>query len=101
MCAVVEVHDEDEAHRALRAGATVIGINNRDLTTMQVDLRTALRLRAVLPADCTVIAESGYSSASDVAACARAGIDAVLVGESLMRAADPAAAVASLLAVPT
>ncbi len=50
---------------------------------------------------CTVIAESGYSSASDVAACARAGIDAVLVGESLMRAADPAAAVASLLAVPT
>jgi indole-3-glycerol phosphate synthase len=101
MCAVVEVHDENDARRALRAGATVIGINNRDLATMRVDLRTALAVRRSLPDDCTVIAESGYSRSADLAACARAGIDAVLIGESLMRAADPAAAVAALRAIPT
>ncbi|HME80797.1 MAG TPA: indole-3-glycerol phosphate synthase TrpC [Candidatus Eremiobacteraceae bacterium] len=100
MCAVVEVRDEQEARRALGAGATVIGINNRDLRTMRVDLQTALRMRRHLPAECTVIGESGYTRAADLAACAAAGIDAVLIGESLMRAADPAAAVASLRAVP-
>lgn len=100
MCAVVEIHDEDEARRALRAGATVVGINNRDLRTLRVDLSTAPRVRRALPDDCDVIAESGYASASAIAECTRSGIHAVLIGESLLRAADPAAAVAALRGAP-
>jgi indole-3-glycerol phosphate synthase len=94
------VHDESEIRRALRCGATVIGINNRDLRTLRVDRSTALRLRRMLPPECVVIAESGYSKASDIGECARSGIAAVLIGESLMRASDPAAAVAALRGVP-
>jgi indole-3-glycerol phosphate synthase len=100
MDALVEVHDESEARRALRAGARVIGINNRDLRTMQVDLTTAPLVRRALPDGCTVIAESGYRSAADVETCARAGIHGVLVGESLMRAADPVATLQHLRGVP-
>lgn len=100
MCAVVEVHDESEARRALRAGASVIGINNRDLRTLAVDRSTALRVRSGLPDECIVIAESGYANAEHLVECAQAGIDAVLIGESLMRAEDPAAAVAALRGVP-
>ncbi|HZV79532.1 MAG TPA: indole-3-glycerol phosphate synthase TrpC [Candidatus Binatus sp.] len=100
MDALVEVHDESEARRALRAGAKVIGINNRDLRTMQVDLTTAPRVRRALPERCTVVAESGYRSAADIETCARAGMNAVLVGESLMRAADPVAALERLRGVP-
>lgn len=100
MCAVVEVHDQSEIRRALRCGATVVGINNRDLRTLTVDRSTALLLRRMLPPECLVIAESGYSKASDIGECARSGITAVLIGESLMRATDPAAAVAALRGVP-
>ena len=100
MCAVVEVHDGDEARRALRAGATIVGINNRDLRSMRVDLSIALRVRRGLPESCTVVAESGYANAAELATCADAGIHAVLIGESLLRAQDPAAALAALRGVP-
>ncbi|MBV8171910.1 MAG: indole-3-glycerol phosphate synthase TrpC [Candidatus Eremiobacteraeota bacterium] len=100
MDAVVEVHDESEARRALRAGARIIGINNRDLRTMAVDLATAPRVRRGVPETCTIMAESGYACAADLEACARAGIHAVLVGESLMRAEDPAAAICRLRGMP-
>jgi indole-3-glycerol phosphate synthase len=96
MHALVEVHDEAEARRAVESGARIIGINNRDLRTLVVDTQTAARLRPLLPEECTSVAESGYSDPDDLVQCAAAGFDAVLVGESLMRAADRAAALRSL-----
>ncbi|HET6146876.1 MAG TPA: indole-3-glycerol phosphate synthase TrpC [Polyangia bacterium] len=98
MQALVEVHDEAELERALALGATVIGVNNRDLKTFTVDRELALRLRARIPADRLVVAESGLRDASDVARLRAAGVEAMLVGESLMRAPDPGAALAALLA---
>jgi indole-3-glycerol phosphate synthase len=86
MQAVVEVHSEDEVDRALRADATIIGINNRDLTTMKTDRETTARLRPLVPAGRTVISESGIESRADVEELGRLGVDAVLVGESLLRA---------------
>lgn len=94
--ALVEVHDEGEIGRAVRLGTSIVGINNRDLHSFNVDLTTALRLRPLVPRGIVVVAESGYKTVADVAACARAGIDAVLVGEALMRDADPEAALAEL-----
>ncbi len=96
MACVVEVHDEAEAAVATGAGAQVVGINNRDLHTFAVDASTALRVAPTLPRACTVLAESGYASAQDLARCAEAGIHAVLIGESLMRAEDPVAALRAL-----
>jgi indole-3-glycerol phosphate synthase len=86
----VEVHDEDEVERALRAGATIIGINNRDLRTFKVDLATTERLRKLIPADRVVVSESGIHSSADVARLRAAGVQAIHVGESLMISADPA-----------
>lgn len=97
LSALVEVHNEDEAARALAARARLIGINNRDLRTFEVNVETALRVRRSLPESVTVVAESGYTTAEEISRCFRCGIHAVLVGESLMRQADPAAAVARLL----
>src|SRR5262249_43422993 len=94
---LVEAHDADEVARAVRAGATVIGINNRDLKTFGVDRELATRLRAQIPADRVVVAESGIRDASDVARLRDAGVDAMLVGESLMRAEDPGAKLRALL----
>ena len=94
--AVVEVHDDAEAVTAVAAGAAIVGINNRDLRTFQVDVGTALRLRGSIPADVTVVAESGYTSRGELVECARAGVHAVLVGEALMRHADPGRALAAL-----
>jgi indole-3-glycerol phosphate synthase len=96
MHALVEVHDETEAQRAVASGARIIGINNRDLRTLTVDPQTAQRLRPMLPQECITVAESGYGDAGGLAQCATAGFDAVLVGESLMRAADRVAALRSL-----
>jgi indole-3-glycerol phosphate synthase len=96
--ALVEAHDEDEVKRAVLAGADIIGINNRDLRTFIVDRELAIRLRAQVPADRIVVAESGIRDASDVARLRAAGVDAMLVGEALMRAADPAAALRALRA---
>ena len=88
MQAVVEVHREAEVRRAVELGVTLIGINNRDLTRMKTDRATTARLRPMIPGDRTVISESGIESRADIEELARAGIDAALVGESLLRAAD-------------
>jgi indole-3-glycerol phosphate synthase len=97
---LVEVHDAAEVERAAAAGARLVGINNRDLATFTTDLDTTLRLAPLVPAGCVIVAESAIRSATDVARVAAAGADAVLVGESLMRAPDPAAVLRSLAAVP-
>jgi indole-3-glycerol phosphate synthase len=96
MQAVVEVHSEEEVERALRADASIIGINNRDLTTMKTDRETTVRLRPLIPAGRVVISESGIESRADVDELRRLGVDAVLVGESLLRAADLEAKVREL-----
>jgi indole-3-glycerol phosphate synthase len=95
---LVEAHDETEVRRAVDAGAEIIGINNRDLRTFTVDRELAVRLRPSIPGDCIVVAESGIRNAADVARLRDAGVDAILVGETLMRAPDPAAALRGLLA---
>ena len=87
--ALVEVHDATEARRAIGAGASLVGVNNRDLRSFAVDVTKALQLRPLLGNGGLVVAESGYKTAADIAACARAGINAVLVGEALMRAEKP------------
>jgi indole-3-glycerol phosphate synthase len=94
--ALVEVHDEREAERAAAAGAAVIGVNNRDLATFRVDLATAERIRPLLPDDAVTVAESGVSGPLGAARMAAAGYDAILVGEALVRAEDPAARVGEL-----
>jgi indole-3-glycerol phosphate synthase len=95
---LVEAHDAEEVARAVRAGAPIIGVNNRDLRTFTVDRELAVRLRPEIPADRIVVAESGIRDAADVARLRAAGVDAMLVGEALMRAADPAVALRALLA---
>ncbi len=97
--ALVEVHDEVEAHRALDAGAGLIGVNQRDLVTFDVDADRAARVAGALPDDVVRVAESGLSSRADVVRAADCGFDAVLVGESLVRAKDPAEAVRALAGV--
>jgi len=96
---LVETHDEAEIDRALSVGATMIGVNQRDLVTFEVDTQRALRLAAVLPAEVVRVAESGVSGPADAAALHSAGYQAVLVGEALMTAGDPTAAVAALRAI--
>jgi indole-3-glycerol phosphate synthase len=88
MTALVEVHNELEAERALRIGATVIGVNNRNLHTFQVSLETTERLARWIPEGVTLIAESGIHTAADVERMAQSGAHAVLVGESLVTAPD-------------
>lgn len=90
MCPLVEVHDEGELESALRCGAEVIGVNNRDLTSMKIDLNTVKRLAPRVPDSCVLVAESGYTSAADIAELPRR-VHAVLAGTALMRQADPAA----------
>jgi indole-3-glycerol phosphate synthase len=82
--ALVEVHDEGEVEKALRAGAWVVGINNRDLRTFHTTLDVTERLRPLVPADRVVVSESGFNSAEDAARVRGLGVDAVLVGEALM-----------------
>ncbi|KRV49203.1 indole-3-glycerol phosphate synthase [Wenjunlia vitaminophila] len=95
---LVEVHDEDEAKRALDAGARVIGINARDLRTLEVDRGNFARVAPVLPDGVVKVAESGVRGPHDLIAYANEGADAVLVGESLVTGRDPRAAVADLVA---
>jgi indole-3-glycerol phosphate synthase/phosphoribosylanthranilate isomerase len=87
--ALVEVHDEGELRRALRAGARMVGVNNRDLTTMAVRLETSLELAELIPDHVVAVAESGIRSTGDLRRLRDAGYDAVLVGEHLMSGADP------------
>lgn len=98
--ALVEAHDAAELDRAVRLGADPIGLNARDLTTFRIDRRAQLELVARAPRDRVVVAESGIASRAQGAAAELAGADAVLVGSALMRAADPAAELRSLLARP-
>jgi indole-3-glycerol phosphate synthase len=88
MDALVEVHDEEEAERALGAGATLIGVNQRDLVTFQVDATRAERVAKVIPDSATRVAESGIENADDVRRLMEAGFDAVLVGEALVTSTD-------------
>jgi indole-3-glycerol phosphate synthase len=99
MAALVEVHDEDELQRALAIGPRVIGVNNRDLHTFQVDLETTARLRARIPDEVVLVAESGVHAPADVARLAEMGADAMLVGEALVRAAQPGVKAHQLVAV--
>jgi len=94
--ALVEVHDEPELDRALAVGATLVGVNQRDLVTFDVDHDRALRMATKFPDGIVSVAESGVRDPADAAALRAAGYDAVLVGESLVTAGDPAAAVAAL-----
>ena len=94
--ALVEIHDEHEAERALAAGAQVVGINQRDLVTFAVDTDRAVRLAPRLPEGVVRVAESGITGGDDARRLADAGFHAVLVGETLVRAADPTAAVEAL-----
>jgi indole-3-glycerol phosphate synthase len=96
LAALVEVHDERELERAAALGAGLIGINNRDLTTLRVDIQRTFELLPAVPAGTTVVAESGLRTASDLAALEDAGVDAVLVGEALMRSGDIEAACRAL-----
>ncbi|GAA3746469.1 indole-3-glycerol phosphate synthase TrpC [Streptomyces tremellae] len=95
---LVEVHDEDEAERAVDAGARVIGVNARNLKTLKVDRSTFERVAPELPAGVVKVAESGVRGPHDLIAYANAGADAVLVGESLVTGRDPRSAVADLVA---
>jgi len=94
--ALVEVHTEEEAERAMNAGATLFGINNRDLHTFDVDLAGTERIRPLLPADAIVVGESGVHNRSDVERLRRAGVQAILVGEAFMTAPDIASKMAEL-----
>jgi indole-3-glycerol phosphate synthase len=97
---LVEVHDHIELDRALRLRTPLIGINNRNLKTLKTDLATTIELAAGLPADRLVVSESGLQTPADLARMAAIGVGCFLVGESLLRHADVAAATRALLAAP-
>ena len=96
LSALVEAHTEAEVISALDAGARIVGVNNRDLKTFNVDLNTCIRLRPLVPRDITFVAESGIRNGEDITQLREAGVDAVLIGETLMRSADKKAALAAL-----
>jgi indole-3-glycerol phosphate synthase len=100
LAALVEVHDAEELARALALGATVVGVNQRNLRTFEVDRTLAVRLREAVPAGVVTVAESGVRGAEDAMALAAAGYDAVLVGEALVTSDDPGAAVVDLRTGP-
>lgn len=90
LSALVETHDEAELKSAVQAGAKIIGVNNRNLKDFTVDIENSARLRALAPENAVFVAESGIRTREDIAALRREGVDAVLVGETLMRASDRA-----------
>jgi indole-3-glycerol phosphate synthase len=100
LAALVEVHDEAELDRALAAGARLVGVNQRDLRTFAVDQDRAAALAPHIPADVVAVAESGIRDGDDARRLAQAGYDAVLVGETLVRASDRAAALRTLVGHP-
>ncbi|SIS20204.1 indole-3-glycerol phosphate synthase TrpC [Williamsia sterculiae] len=101
MTALVEVHTEEEADRALQAGAGVVGVNARNLKTLAVDTDTFARIAPGLPTETVRVAESGVRGTADLLAYAGAGADAVLVGEGLVTSGDPRAAVSELVTAGT
>jgi indole-3-glycerol phosphate synthase len=96
--ALVETHSAAEVNQAMAAGARIVGVNNRDLDTLVTDVSLAPRLRPLVPPECVFVAESGLSQPSDIAALVDSGVDAVLVGEALVRAPDPGAQLSGLVA---
>ena len=88
MEALVEAHDEEEIGRAVKAGAGIIGVNNRDLKTFRVDMTNSIRLKGIAPEDTVFVSESGIRTADDIARLRASRIDAVLIGETLMRSGD-------------
>ena len=100
LATLVEIRDEAELERALAVGATVIGVNNRNLETLLIDPATAPTLIPLIPAHCVAVAESGMQSAHDIAPSALAGADAVLIGSAISASADPALAVRMLAGIP-
>ena len=96
LSALVEAHDEREVERALRVEHGIIGVNNRDLKTFTVDCRNSVRLRKMVPDDRLFVSESGIRTAEDIAVLRQNGTDAVLIGETLMRSPDKAAALREL-----
>ena len=96
LAALVEVHDGEELKKAIDSGADLIGVNNRNLDTFEVSLDTSLRLSFQMPADVVRVSESGIHTAADIELLQGAGFQAFLVGESLMRAKDPAASLKAL-----
>jgi indole-3-glycerol phosphate synthase len=96
MAALVEVHDAAELERALGSGAQIVGVNNRNLHTFEVTLETSLRLAEKIPAEVVKVSESGIQQPADVKRLRAAGFHAFLVGEHLMKSADPAAALREL-----
>lgn len=97
MVPLVEVHDGEELKRALKCGAPLIGINNRNLNTLTVDKNTVYRLKPLVPDEVPVVAESGLSSPEDMAKLKRAGVKAALIGEALVKDSDPEAKLKELL----
>jgi indole-3-glycerol phosphate synthase len=97
MAALVEVHDEEELRPTVSSGARLIGVNNRNLHTFEVNLETALRLAETIPAGVVRVAESGIHSSADIERLRAAGYQAFLVGEHLMKSADPVGALRALL----
>jgi len=97
MDALVEAHTEVEVETALEAGARLVGVNHRDLTTFEVDPSLTERLRPLVPPEVVYVAESGIHTTADARRMRQSGADAILVGEALMRAADPAARVRELM----
>lgn len=98
LAALVEVHDRDQLQRALQAGARIVGINNRDLRTFETTLVTTEILAPLVPGDVVVVAESGIEFPADIERLTRSGVTTFLIGEAFMRAADPGACLAHLLA---
>lgn len=98
--ALIEVHDEAEAARALALGATLLGVNHRDLRTFTIDMGLTARIAPMLPGEVVLVGESGIKTRADVEQLGAAGAHAVLVGESLMRAPSPGAALAALIGEP-
>ena len=97
LAALVEVHDEAETHAALEADAHAIGVNHRNLRDFSIDLGLTERLRKLVPENVVLVAESGIHTPADARRLREAGADAILVGEALMRSADPAAQISELL----
>ena len=97
MTPLVELHSEENLSRVLDLGATLIGINNRDLVTMKTDIGHVLKLQEKVPSECVLVAESGIRTRADVEQLEAAGVHAILVGESLLTSSDPSVAAATLL----
>ncbi len=88
LSALVEAHDENEVDKALKTGASIIGVNNRDLRNFSVDTGNSCKLRELIPSDIVFVSESGIKNAEDISVLRKSGVDAVLIGEALMKADD-------------